>query len=241
MFFEILTLLPEAMEGYLAASILGRAQAAGLVEIRVTNIREFATGKHRTADDRPYGGGNGMVMKPEPLAKAIRAALPGRVVLTSPRGRPFDQAKARELAGVDKLILVCGRYEGVDQRLIDLLVDEEISVGDYVLTGGELPALIVLDATARLIPGVLGGEGSAGEDSFSEGLLEYPHYTRPRVFEDRLTPQVLLSGDHESIRRWRRRESLWLTLQRRPELLAQAALTEEDERLLAELKAEWGV
>ena len=238
MLFEILTLFPEALEGYLASSILGRAQAAGLVEVRVTNIRDFATDKHRTADDRPYGGGAGMVMKPEPLAKAIRKALPGRVVLASPKGRPFDQAKAGELAEQGKLILVCGRYEGVDQRLIDLLVDEEVSVGDYVLTGGELPALIILDATARLIPGVVGGENAVGEDSFSEGLLEYPHYTRPRLFENRQTPPVLLSGDHECIRRWRRRESLRLTLQRRPELLAQAALTEEDEHLLAELKAE---
>jgi len=238
MLFEILTLFPEALEGYLASSILGRARAAGLVEVRVTNVRDFATDKHRTADDRPYGGGAGMVMKPEPLAKAIRKVLPGRVILASPKGRPFDQAKAGELAEQSKLILVCGRYEGVDQRLIDLLVDEEVSVGDYVLTGGELPALIILDATARLIPGVVGGENAVGEDSFSEGLLEYPHYTRPRLFENRQAPQVLLSGDHESIRRWRRRESLRLTLQRRPELLAQAALTEEDERLLAELKAE---
>ena len=238
MLFEILTLFPEAVEGYLASSILGRAQEAGLVDVRVTNVRDFTTDKHRTADDRPFGGGDGMVMKPEPLAKAIRNALPGRVALTSPRGRPFDQVKAKELAGGGKLILVCGRYEGVDQRLIDLLVDEEISAGDYVLTGGELPALIILDAVARLIPGVLGGENSAGEDSFSEGLLEYPHYTRPRLFENRQTPQVLLSGDHESIRRWRRRESLRLTLLRRPELLAQAVLTEEDERLLDELKAE---
>ena len=228
MFFEILTLFPEAVEGYLEASILGRARKEGLVRVEVTNIRDFALDKHQVTDDRPYGGGDGMLMKPEPLAAAIRRALPGRVMLTSPRGRPFDQAKARELTREDKVILVCGRYEGVDQRVIDLLVDEEISIGDYVLTGGEIAALAVIDATVRLIPGVLGGEDSSEEDSFSRGLLEHPHYTRPREFEGLEVPEVLLSGDHARIRRWRDRESVRVTLANRPELLDKVRLTEEE-------------
>ncbi len=228
MFFEILTLFPEAVEGYLEASILGRARKEGLVRVEVTNIRDFALDKHQVTDDRPYGGGDGMLMKPEPLAAAIRQALPGRVLLTSPRGGPFDQAQARELTGLDKVILVCGRYEGVDQRVIDLLVDQEISVGDYVLTGGEIAALAIIDATARLIPGVLGGDDSNAEDSFSRGLLEHPHYTRPREFEGLEVPEVLLSGDHARIRRWRDQESVRVTLANRPELLDKVELTEEE-------------
>ena len=235
MFFEILTLFPESVEGYLDSSILGRARKAGLVRVEVVNIRDFAHDKHQVADDRPYGGGEGMLMKPEPLAAVIRAALPGRVLLTSPRGRPLDQAKAEELAGLDKVILVCGRYEGVDQRVIDLLVDEEISIGDYVLTGGELAALAVIDATARFIPGVLGADGSKDRDSFSQGLLEHPHYTRPREFEGLEVPPVLLSGDHARIERWRRRESIRTTLANRPELLEKAGLSEEEEAWAREL------
>ena len=228
MFFEILTLFPEAVEGYLDASILGRARKGGLVTVKVTNIRDFALDRHQVADDRPYGGGDGMLMKPEPLAAAIRQALPGRVLLTSPRGVPFDQAEAGRLAGMERVILVCGRYEGVDQRVIDLLVDQEISLGDYVLTGGELAALAVIDATVRLIPGVLGGELSSAQDSFSRGLLEHPHYTRPREFEGLAVPEVLLSGDHERIRRWRGRESVRVTLDNRPELLEKLDLTAEE-------------
>lgn len=238
MFFEILTLFPEAVEGYLKASILGKAEQAGLVGFGVINIRDFTHDRHHTADDRPFGGGSGMVMKPEPLAAAIEAAGPGRVIMTSPRGKPFCQAEAARLSGFDKLILVCGRYEGVDQRVIDQLVDEEISIGDYVLTGGELAALTVTDAVARLIPGVLGDEGSAEEESFSDGLLEYPHYTRPREFRGLDVPEVLLSGDHARIARWRRREALRITLERRPELLDRAELSPLDRELLAELAAE---
>jgi len=228
MFFEILTLFPESMEGYLGASILGRARDKGLVRVKITNIRDYALDKHQVTDDRPYGGGDGMLMKPEPLAAAIRQALPGRVLLTSPRGVPFNQARAGSLTGYDKVILVCGRYEGVDQRVIDLLVDEEISIGDYVLTGGELAALAIIDATARLIPGVLGGEDSSAEDSFSQGLLEHSHYTRPREFEGLEVPEILLSGDHARIRSWRRMDSLRTTLANRPELLDSADLTEEE-------------
>lgn len=224
MLFEILTLFPEAVEGYLDASIIGRARQAGLIEVVVTNIRDFAHDKHRTADDRPFGGGDGMVMKPEPLAEAIKAALPGRVILASPRGERLNQAKVGELVGWDKLVLVCGRYEGVDQRVIDLYVDEEISCGDYVITGGELAAMIMVDATARLIPGVLGAEGSAEEESFSDGLLEYPQYTRPREFEGQGVPEILFSGDHAAIREWRRRESIRTTAARRPEMLEKVDL-----------------
>ena len=240
MFFEILTLFPEALEGYLATSIVGRAIKAGRVEARVTNIRDFALDKHQVTDDRPYGGGDGMLMKPEPLAAAIRQALPGRVVLTSPRGRPLSQAGARRLAQEKRLILVCGRYEGVDQRVIDSLVDEELSIGDYVLTGGELAALVIVDATVRLLPGVLGSEGSCRDDSFSQGLLEHPHYTRPQVFEGREVPEVLLSGDHARIERWRRRESLRVTLTNRPDLLDRAELSRADLGWLAELDPDQG-
>lgn len=238
LFFEILTLFPEVVEPYLSASILGRAVAAGLVGFKVTNIRDFALDRHQVVDDKPYGGGDGMLMKPEPLAAAIRRAQPGRVILTSPRGKKFDQEKAAELAGMDRLILVCGRYEGVDQRVIDLLVDEELSIGDFVLTGGELAALAIADATTRLIPGVLGGADSSLEDSFSQGLLEHPHYTRPPEFEGLAVPEILLSGDHGRIRAWRRRESLRATLLKRPELLATADLDDADRSELDDLRAE---
>lgn len=257
MLFEILTLFPEAVQAYLDCSILGRARAAGLVEVRVTNIREFTHDRHRTVDDRPYGGGAGMVMKPEPLAEAIGSVRPGRVILTSPRGRVFDQSQARRLyslarggeaedvkadaAGAvsephspgEKLILVCGRYEGVDQRFIDLFVDEELSMGDFILTGGELAALAVIDAVARLRPGVLGDDDSAAEESFTEGLLEYPHYTRPGVFQGMAVPEVLVSGDHARVARWRRDQALKITRWRRPELLDRVRMDKNDRRLLA--------
>lgn len=238
MLFEILTLFPEAVEGYLGASIIGRARQVGLIEVVVTNIRDFAHDKHRTADDRPFGGGDGMVMKPEPLAEAIKAALPGRVILASPRGERLNQAKVGDLAGWDKLILVCGRYEGVDQRVIDLYVDEEISCGDYVITGGELAAMIMVDATARLIPGVLGAEGSAEEESFSDGLLEYPQYTRPREFEGQGVPEILFSGDHAAIREWRRRESIRATAERRPEMLEAVDLNRTERAWVQEMTEE---
>jgi tRNA (guanine37-N1)-methyltransferase len=234
---EILTLFPRMCAGYLGESILGKAQEAGLLAVRVEDIREHAEGRHRVCDDAPYGGGAGMVMKPEPLTLAIEAArarLPGALVaLMSPRGAPLDQALARRLAGQGRLVLVCGRYEGVDERVLRA-VDLEVSVGDFVLTGGELAALCVVDAAARLIPGVLGNEASAGAESFAgvDGVLEHPHYTRPPVFRGLQVPEVLLSGDHRRIERWRRREALRVTRERRPDLLERARLAEADQRLL---------
>jgi tRNA (guanine37-N1)-methyltransferase len=234
---EILTLFPRMCAGYLGESILGKAQEAGHLAVAVQDIREHAEGRHRVCDDAPYGGGAGMVMKPEPLTLAIEAArarLPGALtVLMSPRGARLDQAMALRLAGQGRLILVCGRYEGVDERVLKE-VDLEVSVGDFVLTGGELAALCVVDAAARLIPGVLGNEASAGAESFSGvgGLLEHPHYTRPPVFRGMQVPEVLLSGDHRRIERWRRREALRVTQGRRPDLLEGAGLTEADQRLL---------
>ena len=234
---EILTLFPRMCAGYLGESILGKAQEGGLLEVRVQDIREHAEGRHRVCDDAPYGGGAGMVMKPEPLTLAIEAAkgrLPGALtVLMSPRGVPFGQALARRLAEQGRLILVCGRYEGVDERVLEQ-VDLEVSVGDFVLTGGELAALCVVDAAARMVPGVLGNEASAGAESFSGvgGLLEHPHYTRPPVFRGMQVPEVLLSGDHRRIERWRRREALRVTRARRPDLFERARLTEADKSLL---------
>ena len=234
---EILTLFPRMVAGYLGESILGKAQESGLLEVRIADIRDHTQGKHRVADDAPYGGGAGMVMKPEPLVAAIEAAkarLPGaRVVLMSPRGRPLDQATAHRLAEVGKLVLVCGRYEGVDERVLRW-VDEEVSVGDFVLTGGELAALCVVDAAARLVPGVLGNESSAGAESFAgeAGVLEHPHYTRPPEFRGMAVPGVLLSGDHRRIGRWRRREALRATRERRPDLFARLRLEGADQDLL---------
>jgi tRNA (guanine37-N1)-methyltransferase len=234
---EILTLFPRMCAGYLGESILGKAQQAGLLEVVVRDIRDFAAGKHRVADDAPYGGGAGMVMKPEPLVLAIEAArtrLPGaRVVLASPRGRRLDQALARELAEHGRLVLVCGRYEGVDERVVGA-VDSEVSLGDFVLTGGELAALCIVDAAARFVPGVLGNEESAGAESFAgeSGLLEHPHYTRPAEWRGMRVPEVLLNGDHRRIERWRRREALRVTRERRPDLFAKARLTEDDIRLI---------
>jgi tRNA (guanine37-N1)-methyltransferase len=234
---EILTLFPRMCEGYLAESILGKARESGLLAVRVTDVREHAEGRHRVTDDAPYGGGAGMVMKPEPLVAAVEAArgrLAGAtVVLLSPRGVTFDQALARRFATHGRLILVCGRYEGVDER-VTAAVDMEVSVGDFVLTGGELAALCVADAAARLVPGVLGNEASAGAESFAgeDGLLEHPHYTRPPEFRGVKVPEVLLSGDHRRIERWRRRESLRATRERRPDLFERLHLGENDLRLI---------
>jgi len=232
---EILTLFPRMCEGYLSESILGKAREGGLLVARVTDIREHAAGRHRVADDAPYGGGGGMVMKPEPLTEAIEAArarLPGaKVLLTSPRGVLLRQPLARELADHGRLIIACGRYEGVDERVMRE-VDMEVSLGDFVLTGGELAALCVVDAAARLVPGVLGNEGSAGSDSFSDGLLEHPQFTRPPVYRGQPVPEILVSGDHRRVERWRRRESLRATRDRRPDLFARLTLTDEDRRLL---------
>jgi tRNA (guanine37-N1)-methyltransferase len=234
---EILTLFPRMCEGYLAESILGKARESGLIAVQVTDVRDHAPGKHRVTDDAPYGGGAGMVMKPEPLVEAVEAArgrLPGAtVVLTSPRGVRFDEALARRFAGQGRLILVCGRYEGVDERVMSA-VDMEVSIGDFVLTGGEAAALCIADASARLVPGVLGNDASAIAESFAgeQGLLEHPHYTRPPEFRGMKVPEVLLSGDHRRIERWRRRESLRATRQRRPDLFERLPLTPDDLRLI---------
>ncbi len=239
---DILTLFPSMFDGPFSESIIKRAVEKGLLETRFHNIRDFAVDKHRTTDDYPYGGGAGMVMKVEPLAAcidAVKAACPNaKVILTTPRGRPFDQHVARELSEEDALVIVCGRYEGVDERIRELFVDYEISIGDFVLTGGELAAMVIVDAVTRLIPGVLGGEDSAALDSFSDGLLEYPQYTRPPEFRGLSVPDVLLSGNHAEISRWRRRQSLKKTLEMRPDLLASVQLKESDKTYLRELAGE---
>jgi len=237
--FDVLTLFPELFSSFLKETILGRAVKAGLVDIRLVNIRSFARGRHLVTDDRPFGGGEGMVMKPGPVLRALesidRTKDRSLVLLLTPQGRTFDQPLAWELSRMGQIILICGRYEGVDERIRTSSVDLELSIGDYVLSGGEMAAMVVMDAVSRLVPGVLGGERSAQEDSFEEGLLEYPQYTRPRVFKNKEVPAVLLSGDHEKIRVWRRTESLKRTLERRPDLLEKAKLTEEDKRILAKL------
>ncbi len=224
--FDILTLFPAMFTGPLTESILKRAQQAGLLDIRLHNIRDYATDRHRTTDDAPYGGGAGMVMKAPPLAAAIRAvcgeADPPPVVLMSPDGEPFTQALAAELAAMPRLVLVCGHYEGIDERVRATLVNREVSIGDYVLTGGELAAMVVVDAVARLVPAVLDA-ASIHEESYDEGLLEYPHYTRPAVWEGQDVPAVLLSGHHGEVAKWRRQQRLRRTLERRPDLLATSA------------------
>lgn len=240
MIFEILTLFPEMFDSFLNTSILGRAIAGKKIQVRCHNIRDYATGKHRVTDEPPYGGGSGMVMKPEPIVRAIREMKKGEpsahVVLLSPQGRPFKQDTAAVLARRPRLVLVCGRYEGVDERVRDLGVDEEISVGDFILTGGELAAMVLVDATARLLPGVLGDEQSPKDDTFSKGLLEYPQYTRPREYMDLQVPGILLSGDHEKIHNWRRRKALERTLLKRPEMLDKANLSDEDRAYLGTLQ-----
>ena len=239
--FDILTIFPDMLEGPLTASILGKAADKGLIEINLHNLRDWAEGKHKVTDDTPYGGGDGMVMKVEPVAAALselREKRPAsRVLLMSPQGKTFQQADAERFSQEAGLVFVCGRYEGFDER-IRSLVDEEVSLGDFVLTGGELAAATILDATARLLPGVLGAAGSAQGDSFSDGLLEYPQYTRPAEFKGVRVPEVLASGNHQLIANWRRREQLRRTLERRPELLESAPLSKEDLRYLDELRAE---
>lgn len=238
--FDIITLFPAMLEGPLTASILGKAIDKGLITINLHNLRDWAEGKHQVTDDTPYGGGDGMVMKVEPIAGALvelKEKRPqSRVLLMSPQGKPFQQADAERFSREPGLIFVCGRYEGFDER-IRALVDEEVSLGDFVLTGGELAAATVLDATARLVPGVLGAAGSALSDSFSDGLLEYPQYTRPAEFKGVRVPDVLTSGNHQAIAVWRRREQLRRTLERRPELLETAPLKESDRLFLNELRA----
>jgi tRNA (guanine37-N1)-methyltransferase len=231
---DIVTLFPGIVEPALSESMIGRARARGLVDIRVANLRDYADGKHRVTDDYTFGGGSGMVLKPEPMFAAVEALrTPGaRVILMDPRGRTFDQRVARELTGEKHLILLAGRYEGVDERVSEHLADDALSIGDYVLTGGELPALVVADAVIRLLPGVLGGEDAAERESFTGGLLEPPQYTRPEEFRGARVPGVLLSGDHACIARWRRSQALWLTWRTRPDLLAHAELTADDRKLL---------
>lgn len=242
--FDVLTLLPELFSPFLQTGVLGRAVKKGLLDVRLIDIRSFARGPHRVTDDRPYGGGSGMIMKAGPIVRALESVerIEGEclVALLTPQGQAFDQAKAWELSRADQLILICGRYEGVDERVRDQGIQMELSIGDYILSGGELGALVVMDAVSRLVPGVLGGERSSLEDSFEGGLLEYPQYTRPRVFRGQGVPPVLLSGDHEKIRLWRRTESLRRTLQRRPDLLKRARLSEEDWAILAELREKKG-
>lgn len=240
--FEVFTLLPEVFPPYLESSILQRARQRGLINVRVHNIRNYTHDKHHTTDDIPYGGGGGMVMKPEPVFEAVESIL-GReadcpIILLTPQGRVFNQTIAQELSGHEKIALICGRYEGVDERIRKHLVTDEISIGDYVLTGGELPALILIDAISRLIPGVLGDPDGAMDDSHASGLLEYPHYTRPPEFRGESVPEVLLSGDHAKIAKWRREQSLLRTLERRPDLLEKAQLTDEDRKFLLKRKEE---
>src|SRR5271157_4286935 len=251
MHFEVFTLLPEVFPAYLESSILQRARQRGLIEVNVYNIRDYTRDKHHTTDDIPYGGGGGMVMKPEPVFDAVESVL-GRfdtpfgrsatpqpdcpIILLTPQGRVFNQRIAAEFSLYEKIALICGRYEGVDERIRAHLVTDEISIGDYVLTGGELPALILIDAISRFIPGVLGDPDGALDDSHASGLLEYPHYTRPPEFRGWMVPDVLLSGDHAKINQWRREQSLRRTLARRPDLLDKANLSEADKRLLEQIK-----
>lgn len=241
---DVVTLFPELIDAVAGVGVLGRAVGSGAVRVTSWNPRDFATDRHRSVDDRPYGGGPGMVMTVEPLRSAIvaaRQAEPGPVPvsLMSPQGRRLDQAAVRALAQRQRLLLVCGRYEGIDERLIRLEVDEEWSIGDYVISGGELAAAVLIDAVARMIPGVLGDEASAEQDSFMEGLLDHPHYSRPERVGGLEVPEVLLSGDHEAIRRWRRQQALGRTWLRRPDLLRQWELDDEDRELLDAFRHEW--
>ena len=237
----VVTVFPEALAAVTEIGVTGRAVREGALGVASVNPREFTTDRHRSVDDRPYGGGPGMVMRPEPLDAAVRSAreLAGSgasVVYLSPQGRRFDDSAARRLARLPGLVLLAGRYEGVDERLLEKSVDEEISIGDYVLSGGEVAALVVIDAVARLLPGVLGHEDSAQQDSFADGLLDCPHYTRPEVFDGRPVPEVLTSGDHEAIRRWRLQQSLGRTWERRPDLLERRVLSDEERALLDEYR-----
>jgi tRNA (guanine37-N1)-methyltransferase len=240
---DVITLFPESLEGLTGLGVTGRAIRDGRVDLKTWNPRDLATDRHRTVDDRPYGGGPGMVMAMEPLKSTIRAVRKEqssgtRVSLMSPQGRKLEQAGIDELAGRQGLILVCGRYEGIDERLIESEIDEEWSIGDYVLSGGELAAAVIIDAVTRLLPGVLGDEQSAEQDSFVDGLLDHPHYTRPETADGKTVPGVLLSGDHEAIRRWRRKQALGRTWLRRPDLLQDREMDEEAKLLLKEFRDE---
>lgn len=243
---EVVTLFPALIEAGLSAGVVGRARSSGLLRVGTENPRDHATDAHRTVDDRPFGGGPGMVLAPEPLATAIRAArarLPAGapMIALSAQGPRFEQSAARRLAGLPGFGLVAGRYEGIDQRVVDALIDEQLSIGDYVLSGGELPALVVIDAVARLLPGVLGDPQSAGQDSFGDGLLDWPHYTRPESWEGRPVPPVLLGGNHAAIARWRLKQALGRSWQLRPDLLAGRPLAPAERALLEEYCAEAGI
>lgn len=240
--FEVFTLFPEVFAPYLDASILQRARQHGLVTVNLHNVRDWTTDRHHVCDDIPYGGGGGMVMKPEPIFTSVEAVLGDPpacpLVLLSPQGRTFTQRIAEELVQLPRLALLCGRYEGIDERVVSHLVTDQISIGDFVLSGGELPALMMIDAISRLIPGVLGDPDGPWDDSYASGLLEYPHYTRPPEFRGWAVPEILLSGNHGKIERWRREQALLRTWQRRPDLLATAPLSEADRKYLSKLKAE---
>ena len=239
--FDVLTLFPEMFE-VLNQSIIGRAKEKGLINVNLINIRDFSKNKHKKVDDTPYGGGAGMVIQPDVVYDAYKSAITNneksekiRVIYMSPQGKKLDQQKVEELSKQERLILLCGHYEGIDQRVLDSIVDEEISIGDYVLTGGELPAMVLIDSVSRYVEGVL-KDGSTTEESFSQGLLEYPQYTRPEIFEGQQVPEVLLSGHHENIDKWRRKQSLKITLNKRPELLEKVELSYEDKKILEEIK-----
>lgn len=236
--FDVLTLFPEMFSAVLGDSIIGRAQDNGLLELNLVNIRDFSKDKHRKTDDYPFSGGGGMLMTPQPIYDAYMSIAKDKknkphTIYMSPQGTVFDQTKARELAELDEIVLLCGHYEGVDQRIIDMIVDEEISMGDFVLTGGEIPAMAVIDAVSRMIPGVLANEKSYGDESHFDGLLEYPQYTHPQEFMGIKIPEILISGHHKNIEKWKREQSLLITLKKRPDLLEKADLSEEDIRFLA--------
>jgi len=235
---DVVTIFPRLVEAGLAEGVVGRARTSGLIDIAVHNLRDYTTDRHHVVDDVPFGGGPGMVMKPEPFFAALaaireRRGTPDAVVLLTPAGVPFTQAGARRLVALGHIVLLCGRYEGIDERVREVLTTEELSIGDYVLSGGEIPALAVIDAVARLVPGVVGDEQSVAGDSFTRGLLDYPHYTRPAECEGHAVPGVLLSGHHGEIRRWRRNAALERTAERRPELLAAAALDADEHEWLS--------
>jgi tRNA (guanine37-N1)-methyltransferase len=243
--FDVITIFPAMFSGPLNESMLARAQESGLISIQVHNLRDYASDKHQVTDDYTYGGGAGMVMKPEPIFAAVEALRCGeespcqeKVILLTPQGRTLNHSLASQLARLDHLLLICGHYEGVDERVREHLAEEEISIGDYVLTGGELPALVLIDAVARFVGGVIGAPSGPMKDSFAEGLLEYPQYTRPAEFRGLRVPEILLSGNHEQIRLWRRRQALLRTLKQRPDLLEKAPLAEEDKALLKSLQEE---
>ena len=239
---DVITIFPDLVESALAAGVVGRARERGVIDIRVRDLRTWTDDRHRTVDDVPYGGGPGMVMKPEPLWRAVEAVAAERggasaVVLMTPQGRTLTHAVAEEMSRLERLVVICGRYEGVDERVAGTLVTHEVSIGDYVLTGGELPALVLLDAVTRLVPGVVGDAGSVQTDSFAGGLLDYPHYTRPAEFRGLRVPDVLTSGNHAAIERWRREQRIRRTLARRPELMETADLTDEERRAFEAWKA----